>query len=64
MFRNNDWKVNVKTVGDLVLELSRLPKDMPCHQGFSDSTDIVVFDSTTDPFVEFSPGGDWADADE
>lgn len=63
MFSNDDWKINVKTVGDLVKELSRLPQNMPCHQDFSDSTDICVFNRTTDPFVEFQSGGEWADVD-
>lgn len=63
-FSNGKWSINVRTVGEMIDELSRLPRDMQVKQGFEDSTDIVVFNRNTEPFVEMEDGNRWDDEDE
>lgn len=60
-FSSGKWYVNCKTVGEVIDELSKLPRDLPCHQGFEKSVDIVVFNRKTEPVVEFEEGDSWAD---
>ena len=59
-FSNGDWKINVKTVGELIKELERLPKNLPIHQGFSESVDVVVFNrKQADAHIAFDEGESW-----
>jgi hypothetical protein len=59
-FSNGQWKKNCRTVGDVLDELGRLPRDLPVHSGFTDSVDLVVFNrKQPDQHLEFADGGDW-----
>lgn len=60
-FSNGKWNVNVSTVGELIDELSRLPRTLAVKSGFADSADVVVFNRDSEPFLELQDGGDWAD---
>jgi hypothetical protein len=59
-FSNGSWTINCKTVGDVIKELQRLPPELPVHQGFEDSVDLVVFNrDRADVHVSFAEGGEW-----
>ncbi len=59
-FSNGKTSKNVRTVGELVDELSRLPRDLRVTQGFSPSADVVVFNvRTPDIYVTLADGGLW-----
>lgn len=60
MFSNGEWNKNVKTVGEMIDELSLLDPNLPVKQGFSESVDIVVFNRNRDDVqVAFEEGGSW-----
>ena len=64
-FSNEKWHINCETVGDVIDELSRLPRDMPVHSSFVDSVDLVIFNRRQpDVHLAFEDGGDWLDDDE
>lgn len=64
-FNSGEFAENAKTVGEVILLLSQLDKDTPCHQGFSKSVDIAIMNSgSSSPHVDFCDGGDWVDIDE
>jgi hypothetical protein len=64
-FSNNNWHVNCETVGDVIDELNRLPRDLPIVQGFADSVDLVVFNRDQEnAHLSFEDGGDWSDDSE
>jgi hypothetical protein len=59
-FSNNKLCKNVKTVGQMIEELSRLPSDLRVAQGFSGSGDLVVFNpSHEDRHLQLEEGGSW-----
>lgn len=60
-FTNGKWAVNVRSVGQLIEELQRLPADLPVRMGFEDSADVVVFNRNDDPHVGLEEGGDWCE---
>lgn len=61
MFSNGKTYINVKTVGQAIEELKRLPPDMPMNQEYDgNGADIVIFNrDLEDPHVEFTGGGEW-----
>jgi hypothetical protein len=64
-FSNGKWTMTVSTVGELVDELNRLPRDLPTKLGFAEATDIVVFNrGSDDAHVSFEEGGDWDEDEE
>ena len=59
-FSNNKTAINVRTVGDIINELSRLPRDLRIAQGFSPSADLVVFNADdSDRFLSVEDGGEF-----
>lgn len=65
MFSNRDWKINVATVGEAIEELSKLDPDMPIHQGFEYSVDMVVFNrGKEDEHLSFEEGGSWTEQED
>lgn len=62
MFSNGNWCKNVKTVGEVIAELSLLDPDLPVCMGFDDSVgaDLVVFNrDKPDKHLEFCDGKEW-----
>jgi len=65
MFSNESWAVNVTTVGEMVDELSRLPKDMPVQGVLEDTVDAVTMNRrSASAFVAFEEGGEWTAEEE
>jgi hypothetical protein len=65
MFSNGSWAVNVTTVGEMVDELSRLPKDMPVQGVLEDTVDAVIMNRRyASAFVAFEEGGEWTAEEE
>lgn len=61
-FSNGKWAIEVHAVGELVDELSRLPREMKTRMAFSGSTDIAVLNRGQDSeHVGFDHGGFWAE---
>jgi hypothetical protein len=59
-FSNGKTHKNVRTVGELVAELSRLPADTPVHSSFERSADVVLYNASSgDAHVEFEDGESW-----
>lgn len=59
-FSNNSPQVAVKTVSDVINELSRLPGDLPVKHGSSEFVDLVIFNRNhNDTYLGFEDGGDW-----
>lgn len=65
-FSNGKSVKNVRTVGQLIEELQRLPPSLPVDQGYDDDgTDIVIFNiESGSPHVSFAEGLDWDYPDE
>ncbi len=64
-FSNNKTTKNVTNVGEMIDELSKLPRDLKIKQGFSPSADLVVFNvNDDDRHLQVTDGGEWdEDAD-
>lgn len=63
-FSNGQWSKNVQNVGELMDELSRLPRDLPTKVSLSESVDLVVFNRNTEhAHLSFEGGGEWDDPD-
>jgi hypothetical protein len=59
-FSNGKWNKNVTTVGEMVDEMSRLPRGLKVKQGFSPSADLVVFNRDgVDRHLSMDEGGQW-----
>ena len=59
-FSNGKTHINCTTVGGIIDELNRLPRDLPAYQGGEDSVDLVVFNiGNPDMHLAFEDGGDW-----
>lgn len=59
-FSNGETHKNVTNVGELIDELSHLPRELRVKQGFSPSVDLVVFNVRgADRHLAFEEGGDW-----
>ncbi len=59
-FSNKQTAKNVTNVGEMIDELSRLPRDLKIKQGFSPSADLVVFNIRQDDrHLEVTEGGEW-----
>lgn len=60
-FSNGKWAINVKTVGQMVDELSRLPRDLAVHTFPSESADLVIFNrnDAVPPHLGVEDGGCW-----
>ncbi len=64
-FSNDNWHKNVTTVGEMIDELSRLPRDLPIKQDFSNSADLVLFNRySSDCHLSVDEGGTWSDEGE
>jgi hypothetical protein len=63
-FSNGKWAINVKTVGQMIDELSRLPRDLEVHTFPSESADLVIFNRNPGegtPHLGVEDGGGWTD---
>lgn len=61
-FSNGKLSKNCATVGDVIDELSRLPRELPVEASFTESVDLVVFNKgKPDAHLEFMSCGDWDD---
>ena len=58
-FSNGTGNKNVRTVGEMIAELSLLPPELPVKHGFSQSMDLIVFNVDTKPFLGVDEGGQW-----
>ena len=57
-FSNGKAFKNVQTVGEMLDELSRLPRDLRVVQGFSPSADLVIHNvSSSDRHLSLDDGG-------
>jgi hypothetical protein len=64
-FSNTKTAKSVKTVGDLIAELGRLPANTRVKSDMSSFADVVLFDANRrDAFVTLTEGGEWDDAAE
>ena len=64
-FSNDKWHINCETVGDVIDELSNLPRDLPVKSSFTDSVDLVVFNRKQDDVhLAFEDGEEWDDEDD
>jgi hypothetical protein len=65
-FSNGKWAINVKTVGQMVDELSRLPRDLAVHTFPAESADLVIFNRNGEmrPHLGVEDGGCWAIGDD
>jgi len=66
VFSNGDDAVNVKTVGQVIDELSCLPREMKVGgYGEESSVDIVIFNQKYKSIhVSFEEGGEWTELKE
>ena len=64
-FPNGKSSIECFTVGEVISVLKGLPSDLPVHQGFQDSVDVVIFKNVHDEeHVSFEEGGEWSDDEE
>ena len=55
-----DFSVNVKTVGDMIKQLQKLPKTLPVRTGGGESVDLVIFNRAEKSIhLGFEEGGEW-----
>lgn len=56
-FSNGKHFINVKTVGELKSVLAELPDDLSVKQGFSDTTDVLIYHNMAGvPHLGFEDG--------
>ena len=61
LFKNGNNAIECHTVGEVITALQQLPSDLPVHQGFEESVDLVVFkDMQDDEHLSFKEGGDYS----
>ena len=59
-FSNGRWSKNCKTVGEVIDELSRLPRGLPVCSLHQNSVDLVIFNrGTRNQCLEFQDGHEW-----
>lgn len=63
-FSNDKWAIEVFSVGGMIDELSRLPRDMPLSQGSENYADLVVLNRCTYPVLGVEEGGIWTGEEE
>lgn len=63
-FSNGRYSIECQTVGDVIDELSRLPRDLPVKQGLEESVDLVVVNlKHADTHLIFEEGGEFSGDD-
>jgi hypothetical protein len=61
-FSNGKWAITVHTVGELIDELSRLPRDLPVDQEYEGrGSDLVVINRDSDAHIRLDEAGFWDD---
>ena len=61
-FSNGKWHITVKNVGQLIDELSRLPRDLRVMQDAAPGADLCVYNrGQRDVHVEVNEAGFWDD---
>lgn len=64
-FSNDKYRINCTTVGDVIDELIRLPRDLPVELADSGSIELVVFNRNQDDVhLAFEKYDDWNDEDD